>query len=271
MSTERSAKAVFESAGPDAAEPRDLIACQRFAVPFVAMAPADSWRLRRTAAGRLELCAPAASGGLSLELDATGGTLGRRLRSARSDQPLPRACGLHRRPASGVRIVDATAGFGRDAALLARLGCAVLAVERIPVLALWIEELARAIGAPDRLEVRAGDAAAILRELAGDWAAPDVAYLDPMFATHGRAQVKKEMQMCRLLAGPPRDLAELVDAAFRTDAGRVVVKRHPHEAPLRAGPSHTVEGERVRFDVYLRPAGRIDGANPAGANTDAQN
>ena len=32
---------------------------------------------------------------------------------------------------------------------------------------------------------------------------------------------------------------------------RVVVKRHPHHAPLADAPSHTVPSGRVRFDVYL--------------------
>ena len=76
-------------------------------------------------------------------------------------------------------------------------------------------------------------------------------YLDPMFAERGRAQVKKEMQICRMLAGPVADPAALFGAAAAVATERVVVKRHPHHEPLAVEPSFTVTGGRVRFDVYL--------------------
>ena len=81
----------------------------------------------------------------------------------------------------------------------------------------------------------------------------DVVLLDPMFPTQGRAQVKKEMQVCRLLAGQPGSQDVLVHRAFVAARERVVVKRHPHEQPLAGAPSFSIDGERVRFDVYLKP------------------
>jgi 16S rRNA (guanine1516-N2)-methyltransferase len=72
-----------------------------------------------------------------------------------------------------------------------------------------------------------------------------------MFAAGGKAQVKKDMQVCRLLAGAPEDPAPLLAAARATATDRVVVKRHHGEAPIAPDVAFTVPGERVRFDVYL--------------------
>lgn len=236
---------------------RDVVRAGRLGVPAAERAAAGQWTLRRTAAGHLELCAPAALGGACAALDPGRGPLLRRLLTARRDQPLPRAVGLHRRSAPP-RVVDATAGLGRDALVLAALGCRVLAFERIAPLVLLLEDAAARAGVEERLTVHHGDALAALEALAAGGTAgtamrPDAVFLDPMFAAAGAAQVKKEMQVARLLAGAPDPPGPLLDAALAAARERVVVKRHPRLAPLREGPSFTVSGERVRFDVYLVP------------------
>ncbi|MGE3172409.1 MAG: class I SAM-dependent methyltransferase [Planctomycetota bacterium] len=235
-------------------EAADAARCARLGL-VVATADATTWTLRRTETGALELRAPAAAGALRLSLDARSGPLARRLAQARRDQPLPRALGMHRR-AEPPHVFDATAGLGRDALLLARLGCRITACERVPVLAVLLDDLVLRAGCADRVQVLGGDAAATLAALPA--AAVDAVYLDPMFPQHGRAQVKQDMQVCRLLAGPPDDPTALVRAAFAAARERVVVKRHPHEAPLCGEPSFRVPGERVRFDVYLSPGGSPD-------------
>lgn len=100
------------------------------------------------------------------------------------------------------------------------------------------------------LRVVSADSASWLQQLEAD-ARPQVVYLDPMFEETGRAQVKKPMQACRALAGPPHDAPTLLRIARTVATERVVVKRHPHHAPLADAPSHTVPSGRVRFDVYL--------------------
>ena len=101
------------------------------------------------------------------------------------------------------------------------------------------------------VEVILAEATPWLRERSGSPDAPDVVYLDPMFSEAGKAQVKKEMQACRVLAGAPHDAAELLAAARAAARDRVVVKRHPHHKPLADDVSFEVGGDRVRFDVYL--------------------
>jgi len=226
----------------------DLQLAAKFGISVADALDPSAWQLVRHAKG-LRLSAPAAEGPLLLELCTTLGPLAVRLRTARRSDALPRAIGLPRRQEPPT-VLDATAGLCRDAMVLAQLGCRVLAVEQLPALAMLA---AAAIGQANfggRLEVVCADAIDHLRALpVAD--APAVVYLDPMFAEAGRAQVKKEMQICRALAGAPEDAEALFAAARAVARERVVVKRHRDLPPLGEGVSFTVESERIRFDVYL--------------------
>jgi len=144
-------------------------------------------------------------------------------------------------------VVDATAGLGRDAMVLAHLGCTVTAIERIPALCALVELAARDLGA--QMEVIMADSIDWLAS--HDGPAPDAIYLDPMFSEPGRAQVKKEMQACRILAGEPVDEQKLLEVARAVAQDRVVVKRHPQNDPIQGDVTHSVESGRVRFDVYV--------------------
>lgn len=215
-----------------------------------------AWRLERDARG-LALCAP---DGARLRADFGGGALGFRLNRARGrEQAVARAVGFGRgRPPP--RVFDATAGLGRDAAVLAALGCEVLAVERHPAVhALLADALARAERDPElasrlggRLRLLAGDARALLRD--GAAAGCDAILLDPMHPPRRkRALVKQEMRLFRLLLGADDDAGELLAAALESGAPRVAVKRPAGAPPLGdREPQARVEGRTTRFDLYLR-------------------
>lgn len=227
---------------------RDAANAAQFGLPVASARDPGSWQIVRSL-HRITLCSPAGRDALAVELDLGNGPLARRVRQSRRDEPLPRAIGLHRR-ATPPTVFDATAGLCRDAMVLAHLGCTVTAVERVPALAFLAHAAIEDTWLAARLVIRCGDS---LRELAawGARARPDVVYLDPMFETHGSAQVKKDMQACRALAGPPDDPAPLLAAARAVAGERVVVKRDPGAPPLGGPPSFAIAGERVRFDVYV--------------------
>jgi 16S rRNA (guanine1516-N2)-methyltransferase len=95
--------------------------------------------------------------------------------------------------AAGIRegdaVLDCTLGLGADAlvaAVAAGPSGRVLGVEASPALAAWVAEGLRRLGdgAADRVEVQAGDHAAVLSALAP--ASFDVVVFDPMFR-HARA------------------------------------------------------------------------------------
>lgn len=229
---------------------RDAQRCLELGLRIVDEVTPSSWALCRADDGALELRTPRRDAPLAVRIDFESGDLARRLRTASKSQPLARAVSLHRRE-SPPTVLDATAGLGRDAMLLAHLGCKVIACERIAVLAFLLADAAERAPFADRIDVRHADATDVLESLGPS--SVDVVLLDPMFPTQGRAQVKKEMQVCRLLAGPSGSQDVLVHRAFAAARERVVVKRHPHEQPLAGPPSLTIDGERVRFDVYLKP------------------
>lgn len=155
------------------------------------------------------------------------------------------------------RVWDATGGMGRDAFLLADLGCEVTLNERVPVLAWLLNEAIVAASVSTHEKVR--DAAGHMTVVAGDScrsAAPSdaVLYLDPMFPERRKAAaVKKEAVMLQRLTGGYDDAEQLWAWAWTQPVERIVVKR-PLRAPVLGAqrPSHTLSGKSVRFDVFVR-------------------
>ncbi|MEE4279618.1 MAG: class I SAM-dependent methyltransferase [Halieaceae bacterium] len=212
-----------------------------------------------------------ARGGLSLRfLDGRAGPVRlsfndpalRHRRHARHNELLGRAMGWRAdRPPS---VLDATAGFGRDAFTLADLGCAVLMCERQPVMAALLQRALEEAQTGDerlrdiatRLELEALDARSIARDrLAGI----DVIYLDPMFSPSRKALPSKDMQLLQVLAQEDgagvEDQVGLLAWAREQPVRRVVVKRPRRaEALGSATPSHRLTGRSVRFDVYVNAA-----------------
>lgn len=193
-----------------------------------------------------------------LHVDFVDGATGFRRLSAQSrKQPLARAVGVKGSPPT---VVDATAGLGRDAFLLACLGCNVTMLERSPVLhALLADGLKRAAGASAamdavlaRMTLHFADARTFLSE-PPTARRPDVVYLDPMYTPAKRSAIsKKEVRLCRELVGDDLDAGDLFEVARQVATGRVVVKRHPSAKPLAPDPTIRYEGRTVRYDAYLR-------------------
>ena len=171
------------------------------------------------------------------------------------NEMLGRAVGLKadRKPL----IWDATGGLGRDAFVLADLGCEVTLCERVPVLAWLLDQAVQAAavsgidqvrGAAERISVLSGDSKT-LRAPAGS-----VIYLDPMFPERKKAAaVKKEAVMLQHLADQVDDGESLWQWAWEQPVERIVVKR-PLRAPIlgHIRPAHTLKGKSVRFDVFTR-------------------
>ncbi|MCA8961866.1 MAG: class I SAM-dependent methyltransferase [Planctomycetes bacterium] len=183
----------------------------------------------------------------------------RHSRGPRRDQPLFRAIG----PAPRL-VVDATAGFGRDAFHLAQSGYRVTACEREPVIVamLW-DAQRRTEGDPEldalfaaRLRFECADARHWLETLTWHVDRPDTIFVDPMFPPprKERALPKKEIQILRALLTSPtvpqdRELAELIRVARGATRDRVVLKR-PHHAPPPPGTRDRVRTKLIHYDVF---------------------
>lgn len=167
-------------------------------------------------------------------------------------QPLARAVGR-----STETILDATAGFGHDAFLLACLGWSVHAVERHPLIFTLLNESLLSTRDDERITPILGDRLHIYNEDSVSWLNNvnrpdvDVIYLDPMFdERRSSALPKKPAQILRRIVGHEGDIHELFDQAMEHAMNKVVVKRSDHDPPLVSGPSHSYKGKIVRYDVY---------------------
>jgi 16S rRNA (guanine1516-N2)-methyltransferase len=189
-------------------------------------------------------------------IDFSDGAVGYRFRrGGERGHPLVRAVGIkkHRIPS----IVDATAGLGRDAFLLASAGAAVTLFERsTEVHALLKAALARAAGESaelaevvGRMTLIHGDARDHLPEL---W--PDVVIVDPMHPPRSNtALVKQEMRQLSAIVGADEDAHELMAVALASARERVVLKWPLRAAPLLEAPrpSHQYTGKTVRYEVFV--------------------
>jgi 16S rRNA (guanine1516-N2)-methyltransferase len=156
-------------------------------------------------------------------------------------------------------VLDATAGLGRDAFVLASLGCKLTLLERMPVVAALLDDgIERA-----KLNHEVTDIAHNMHLIHGssleemDLAnGPDVVYLDPMYPHREKsAAVKKEMRIFQSLVGEDLDADGLLEPALTLAKYRVVVKRPSYAPPLaNKKPSMSINMKKNRFDVYVNKA-----------------
>lgn len=178
----------------------------------------------------------------------------RRVHGGGRNQSIAKAAGLKKNPCP--TVLDATAGLGRDAFVLATLGCQVHLLERCPLIAALLNDgLTRGLNQAEiapiirRMHLWSAD-------LIGDNPVNDkidIIYLDPMYPHRRKnALVKKEMRLLRDLVGNDEDAPELLASALEQQPGRVVVKR-PKGAPAINGPapSFIIKSRNSRFDIYL--------------------
>jgi len=186
----------------------------------------------------------------------SGKTAYRRKHGHAGGEAISKAVGIKKghRP----NIVDATAGWGRDAFVLATMGCRVHMIERSDVIAKLLEDgLRRAeqdekIGTlvKDNLSLTCGDSR---QELLHTPFEPEVIYLDPMFPHKEKsALVKKEMRILQDVVGQDEDANALLNLALTIATNRVVVKRPAYADFLAKIKPHTsIKTKKHRFDIYL--------------------
>ena len=191
-----------------------------------------------------------------LKCDFLQGTVNHRLRfGGGRRQHLPRAVGM--KGGKSPTIIDATAGLGRDAFLLASLGSQVTLIERSGIIHELLctgMESARQAGGQhkdiiDRMTLIHGDSIALLPYMQAD-----VVMVDPMHPPRQKsALVRGEMRAIRNIVGFDEDQQLLVETAFAMAKKRVVLKWPAKAAPLAGLPpaSHQIIGKSVRYDVFM--------------------
>lgn len=202
----------------------------------------------------------------AIYVDLIGGAVGHRRKfGGGKGQAIAKAAGLNK--GATPTVLDGTAGLGRDAFVLASLGCKVQMVERHPVVAALLDDgLQRAKQDPEigswvgeRMSLIHASSHTALDDLAQDesFSKPDVVYLDPMYPhpenKKKSALVKKEMRVFQSLVGADLDADNLLQPALALATKRVVVKRPDYAHWLaEQKPTMAVETKKNRFDVYVK-------------------
>ena len=156
-------------------------------------------------------------------------------------------------------VVDATAGLGEDAILLAAAGHTVHMFEQNPVIAAMLRDaLDRAASDPalteivGRMTLTEGDSVTELCKLEQT---PDAVILDPMFPERKKSGlIGKKLQLLQVLEQPCADEQALLRAAGQAHPAKIIIKR-PQKGPYLAGrsPSYSLIGKAIRYDVIVPP------------------
>lgn len=155
-------------------------------------------------------------------------------------------------------VLDATAGFGKDAFLISFWGCYVLMIERNPIIAALLEDgLQRAyknkklgIWLKKRLHLMFYDS---FKMIEIPILQPDVIYLDPMYPINKKkALPKKNMQFLRQIIRDNDNYENLLKIARRFAKKRIIVKRPSYAKPLSEKKvTFSISNKNNRFDIYL--------------------
>ena len=154
-------------------------------------------------------------------------------------------------------IIDATAGLGYDAFILASLGANVTLIERsekiydllkaaISEAKLYGGEISKIV---NRMNLLFGDSKDILPKIS-----PAVVLIDTMYKERKKsALVKNDMRLVREVVGPDSDHVDLINVALKNASKRVVIKqpRYAETFDNIKGYSHQILGKTIRYDVYV--------------------
>ena len=165
------------------------------------------------------------------------------VRAAKSEKP-------------GRRAIDATAGMGEDAFLLAAQGYEVTLYEQNPVIAALLKDALRRARKnmilkeiAERMKLVEGNSVECMEKQLDP---VDVIYLDPMFPARQKSGlINKKLQLIQKLEPPCSAETDLFDAAIKANPSKIIVKR-PLKSEFLAGrkPSYTLNGKAIRYDCY---------------------
>lgn len=171
---------------------------------------------------------------------------------------LARAVGVkHHSVNEPLRVIDATAGLGVDAWIMASLGMEVVMLERVPVMALLLADGLARVAEMTNLKLIFGDANQHVTGLSHD--GYQVAYLDPMYPSNSsdHAARNQRLRLVQEAVGQDEDACMLLKSAL-TSCHRVVVKRPRHAHALaNLPPDWQLTGQSCRYDLYFTNKHRL--------------
>ncbi|KAL0479206.1 hypothetical protein AKO1_008044 [Acrasis kona] len=155
------------------------------------------------------------------------------------------------------RVLDATAGMGRDSFVLSSFGFKMILVERNPIVYMLLKD------GYERAKHQFGNVSSVIHADSINYLnhinvedpnRPHVVYLDPMFEKHGKQRAtKRSISMLRDIIDVERDnhqLSQLIEAASRVAIRKVIIKRNK-SAPIHPNVKHSFVARDTRFDMIV--------------------
>ena len=150
------------------------------------------------------------------------------------------------------KILDATAGFGRDGFIFALLGQEVTMVDENKGMCIMIESALNRLpdksyynDAKSRVKVMYGDSTKLKLNSEGF----DIIYLDPMFSTYSKSMSKKELTFLKTYIDQKHDL---VNIFLNQNYKRLVVKREKKYQPHAFEEASIIyKGKSINFHVFI--------------------
>lgn len=153
-----------------------------------------------------------------------------------------------------LRGIDATAGLGEDALILAAAGFEMTLYEQDPVIAALLKDaIRRGKKHPElknivsKMKVIEGNSIELMPKLLDE---VELIYLDPMFPERQKSSlIKKKFQVLQKLESPCMEEEELLNSAMKVHTRRIVIKR-PAKGPFVANvkPDYSIDGTAIRYD-----------------------
>jgi len=156
-----------------------------------------------------------------------------------------------------LKAIDATAGMGEDAFLIAAYGYDVTLYEQNPIIAVLLKDAIRRAKKNPILKDIVGRMHVVnensIDYMSGNLDEVDVIYLDPMFPSRQKSGlINKKLQLIQKLEPPCSTEKDLFEAAIKSGAKKIIVKR-PLKSPHLAGrtPNYMLNGKAIRYDCYI--------------------
>jgi len=164
-------------------------------------------------------------------------------------QPLAKAIGC--KSYKKIKVLDLTAGWGKDAFLLAGLSYKVTAIESNPIVFAFLNRaLNKHVKAMPSLKFVLDDSLNYLKNIKQE-ERPDVIYIDPMFGDVKKSLSTKPLRILKQLAGETTSIEILFRASINKALDCIVVKRYKHHKSLSIGAlMSTFSGRSVCYDVF---------------------
>lgn len=150
-------------------------------------------------------------------------------------------------------IFDLTAGFGKDAAILANYGYNLIMIERNYILAtILFYALKVGLIPKEKITLLYEDSFNFMQKYSGK--KPNIIYIDPMFDQKTNSLSKKEMQLIQILTKADDNNNELLfKLSLKFVNNKLIIKRDNKQENLVISPlpSYSKRGKTIRYDIYI--------------------